>query len=59
MATRVKRPAIAGHKCLGISVMVHVNCECGWSGGNVKSRKDAYHEWRQHAQTHAAPPEKG
>lgn len=43
-----KPPATPGHKCLGISTMVHVNCECGWSSPNCKFRKDAYSEWRAH-----------
>lgn len=40
-----------GHKCLGASYGVKVNCECGWASSlwyGKTARRDAYQEWRDH-----------
>lgn len=47
---------VAGHKCAGARMSVHVNCECGWSSANwggPGARKNAYAEFRMHAAEHA------
>lgn len=49
----MKTKPLNGHRCEGARVMYHVNCECGWSSGNFGSRRDAYHEWREHVSRHA------
>lgn len=43
--------ALKGHKCAGVKMSVHVNCECGWTSANWSgpgARSSAYSEWRRH-----------
>jgi hypothetical protein len=45
-----RAPRLPGHKCAG--VYVSVGCECGWTSGRGRSRRDAYADWRFHVDRH-------